>query len=369
MNLKSNKNKKLIFSALVIFLILFIMIIYVIFFKTKDMIEFNEKYLSVEYGEVLEYDKLIKSVDSEDIKIKYPDVEIKEVGTYHLTFEYTVNGKAGKQTIDVVVKDTKLPKAKIINDKKVEVIVNSDYDIFSNISEMKNLSDDAIQNKQQVSEEQYDKLKKQIIKQNKIINDREISNKKDIRKTEIINNCILYTTNFNINEEGKYNIKLLFVDENYNIEETKWNIEVVSKGQIVNSGGTVSCVYPNDSLQNNDAYIIDYSELYTYDNKKLVSSLKFITKMTFKEEYDTDENINSLVNAINEKYESYKKYEGVSVEVVPSAIDVTTNILIDFNLYDLKNDPLNILEEKDSGKVKIEKVIGKLKEKATCELY
>lgn len=369
MNLKFNKNKKLLLSCLVIFFIVFIIIIYMLFFKTKEIIKFNENYLSIEYGEVLDYQKLIKSVDPENAKIEFPDIEVKEVGTYHLTFAYNVDGKKGTQTIDVVVKDTKLPKVKIKNEKTVEVLVNSDYDIFTNISEIKNLSDQAKENRILISEDEYKKYKKQISEQNKLIGEREISNKKDIKESDVIKNCILYTSDFDASREGSYNIKMLFVDENYNVEEESWKIKVVPAGQIVNSGGTVSCVYPNDSLQTNEAYTTDYSEVYIYDESKLVSLSKFITTMTFKEDYDTDENINSLVSAINNKYDSYKKYEGVTIEVIPSATNVTTNIIVDFNSYDLENDPLNILEVKDSGKVKIENIINKFKDKATCELH
>lgn len=369
MSLKINKNKKILFTGLVIFLILILIIIYMLFFKTRDIIKFNEKYLSVEYGEVLDYQKLIESVDPENAKIEYPDLEIKEVGTYHLTFTYNVDGKKGTQTVDVVVKDTKLPKVKIKNEKTVEVMINSEYDVFANISEIENLSDEAKQNRQLVTDDEYKKYKKQIDEQNKLIGEREISNKDDIKESDIIKNCILYNSNLDISKEGNYNIKMLFVDENYNIEEESWKVKVVPTGQIVNSGGTVSCKYPNDSLQTNEAYTTDYSEVYIYDESKLVSLSKFITTMTFNEDYDTDDNVNSLVNAINSKYESYKKYEGVTVEVIPSATNVTTNIIVDFSSYDLKNDPLNILEKKDSGKVKIENVVNNLKDKATCELY
>lgn len=369
MNLKIYKNKKILFSIMVIFLMIILIVIYMLFFKTREIIKFNENYFSVEYGEVLDYQKLIKSVDPENAKIEFPDIEIKEVGTYHLTFNYTVDGKEGNQTIDVVVKDTKLPKVKIKNEKTVEVLVNSEYDVFSNVSEILNLSDEAKQNRQLITSDEYKKIKKQISKQNKLINEREIANENDIKKSDVIKNCILYTSDLDITKEGNYNIKMLFVDDNYNVEEESWKIKVVPAGQIVNSGGTVSCVYPNDSLQTNEAYTTDYSEIYIYDENKLVSLSKFITTMTFKEDYDTDENINSLVSAINSKYESYKNYDGVTVEVVPSATNVTTNILVDFSSYDLKNDPLNILEVKDSGKVKIENVVNKVKDKATCELH
>lgn len=369
MNVKFNRNKKIIISGLVIFLIMFLIIIYMLFFNTKNVIEFNENYLSVEYGEVLDYQKLIKNVDPENAKIEYPDIEIKEVGTYHLTFTYDIDGRKGTQTVDVVVKDTKLPKVKIKNEKTVEVLVNSEYDVFANISEIKNLNEEAKQNRKLITEDEYKKYKKQISSQNKLISEREISSKEDIKKSDLINNCIVYTSNLDITKEGKYNIKMLFVDDNYNVEEVSWKIEVVSLGQIVNSGGTVSCVYPNDNLQTNEAYTTEYSEFYIYDENKLVSSSKFTTIMTFNEDYNTDENINSLVSAINSKYESYKNYEGVTIEVVPSASNVTTNILVDFSSYDLKKDPLNILEVKDSGKVKIENVVSNLKDKATCELH
>lgn len=368
MNLKIYKNRKILLSIMVIFLIIILIVIYMLFFKTREIIKFNENYFSVEYGEVLDYQKLIKSVDPENAKIEFPDIEIKEVGTYHLTFNYTVDGKEENQTIDVVVKDTKLPKVKIKNKKTVEVLVNSEYDVFSNVSEILNLSDEAKQNRQLITSDEYKKIKKQISKQNKLISEREIANKNDIKKSDVKKNCILYTSDLDITKEGNYNIKMLFVDDNYNVEEESWKIKVVPAGQIVNSGGTVSCVYPNDSLQTNEAYTTDYSEIYIYDENKLVSLSKFITTMTFKEDYDTDENINSLVSAINSKYESYKNYDGVTVEVVPSATNVTTNILVDFSSYDLKNDPLNILEVKDSGKVKIENVVNKVKDKATCEL-
>lgn len=367
-NIKS-KNKKTMFAGLVIFFVVILVIIYFLFFKTKTVIYFNEKYLSLEYGETLDYKKTIESVNPKDAKITYPDIEVKEVGRYKLTFAYSINGKNGIQEQEFVVKDTKLPSVILKNKKTVEVLENSQYDLFANIDEYKNLSEEALANKQQVNDKEYTKIKKQIKKQNEKVLNREITKKEDIKSSDIMNNGILFTTDFDITKKETYKIKMLFIDENYNSYEQEWKIKVVEAGQIVNSGGTVSCVYPNENLQMNEAYTTDYREVYTYDTNKLVSSLNFITKMTFKDDYDTDANINDLVNEINSKYNKYNDYKGVSVNVEPTSTEVTTNIIIDFNEYDLKNDPLKILEVKDSGKVKIENVVDKLKDKATCELH
>lgn len=368
MNKKANQ-KNIVYIGILLFIIAIAGLIYILFFNKQDAIIFNEDYLSIEYGETFDYSKAIEKTDSEKLEIIYPDIEVKEVGIYHLTFKYKKDDKEKTQEQEFIVKDTKLPKATLNNKKTIEVNVNSQYDIFSNVKAYKNLGEDAQQNRQQVNNQEYKKLKKEIEKQNKLINERIITKKDDIKDSKINKNCILYVTDFDSSKEGTYQVKILLVDENYNIDEKTWKVKVVPAGQLVNSGGTVTCSYANDELQNNDAYVIDYSEIYSYNENMIVSTINFSTQMTFNESYDTDENINELVNAIHNKYNGYMDNKGVNVNVEANSKTVTTNIVIDFNLYDIKNDPLNILENKNSGKVNINTVIKQLKDKAVCEIH
>ncbi|NCC70814.1 hypothetical protein EOM09_04480 [bacterium] len=251
----------------------------------------------------------------------------------------------------------------------MEVLVNSQYDIFANIESYQNLSEEAKLNRNIVTSKEYKKIKKAIEDKNIKINERVITKKSDIKDTKIFNNGILYKTDLNLQQEGKYKITMLFVDENFNIDEKDWIIEVKPSGQLVNSGGTVTCEYPNSIFQNNEAYTVQYFEVYTYDENKLVTSSSFNMNMTFNEDYDTNDNVNNLINEINKKYESYMKQTGVVVNIQPTNDSVSTSIVIDFNAYDIKNDPLNLLESKNTGKLKIDKIIEKNKDKAVCNLH
>ncbi len=339
-----------------------------LFFSKNEPITFKEKYNDIEYGETVALKDTIEKVDPENAKIKFPDVELKEVGTYYLTFLVESDGKEIEQEKEFVVKDTAFPKITLKNEKTVEVPLNKQYDLFANVKEYKNLSDAAKQDKVAVDEKTFKATKKQIEKQEEVIANREIRSKKDIKENKIKNNYILYTTNYDVTKEGTYTITALAVDENYHSEQFSWKIKVVPNGQLVNSGGLVTCTFNKDELQTSKAYETSYLENYIYDENLLVSKLEFVTQMQFNEDYNTTDNMQSLIDAIDKKYGSYKDKEGISVNVTTSNDSVITTITVDFNTYSVKEDPLQLLESKKNGKVKMASVIDKLKEKAVCEI-
>lgn len=363
-----NKNKaKIIIFCIILLLIILCVGTYI--FLNKKTIVFKEKYLTMEYGTKFDYVNSIEKLNPTDIEIIYPDIEVKEVGTYNLIFQCIVNGKKHEQNQTFVVKDTKIPNVILKNKKTVEVIQNSNYDFSANISEIKNFDEDAKKNKQKLSESEYKKMKKKITETRNEIANRVISSKDDIKVYDISNNCLIYTTNLDLSNIGNYEVKVLAVDSNYNYDEVEWKIKVVKPGQIVNSGGSVVCSYPNDNIQFNDAYVTDYTETYYYDENKIVSSIDFVTIMTFKDSYDTNENITLLMESINSSYKDYSNYKGVIVTVTNEGNKVITKINVDMNQYDHQKNELKILEKGKQGNIKIVNVVEKMKNQASCELY
>lgn len=366
MNKKTKKYLIIIGGAIALIAIIILLIKF--FFATNNPITFKEKYLEIEYGKTIALKDTIESIDDKNAKIIFPDIELKEVGNYDLIFVIEENGKKIEQEQTFVVKDTKLPKIDLKITETLEVNQNSTYDIFNNVKEYKNLSDIAINDKVKVDDKTYKETKKQIEKQEEVIANREIKSKKDIKSSNIKSNYIMYTTDYDATKEGTYSFKVLAVDENYHSDEVSFKVKVVPAGQLVNSGGVVSCVFNKENLQSSKAYETNYTEWYSYDQNLLVNKLDFITEMKFSEDYNTAENMQSLVDAINKKYGDYIKEKGISVEVSTTNDSVITKIGVDFDVYSVVEDHLNLLESKKEGKVKVKSVIDKLKDKAVCEI-
>lgn len=367
--LKNRKSRRIILIVSIV-LILFLFV-YFVFFRNKIEIKFKEDFKEIEFGTKVEYKDLIESYKPEDMKIKYPKVELKEVGNYMLSYEYDINGKKGIESFEVKIKDTAIPHFKLkINKKEVEVLVNSTYNPLSNISSIDNFNEEAMKNQLKVDKEEYKKIKKEVKSTKNKINERVILKNKDIKKYDTFKNGIVYYTDLNLSKEGTYKVTASAVDENYNLTEKSWKIKVVPQGSIVNSGGNVICNYTGEDTSNSDAYVTKITEKYVYDEHKLVSKYELVTSMIFNEEYQTVDNINKLAQALESKYLKYKDNKGVNVIIENDSITVVTvRIEVDFNNYDMEKDPLGVLVEKDGAAIKIQKVIDEAKKnKFTCSI-
>lgn len=366
---KNKKNRLIIFGIGI--LLILVLILYFLFFRDTISITFNKKYEEIEYGTKVELKDLIESKNPENMKIKYPNIEsLTEVGNYHLSFQYDVDGKKGSESFEFKIKDTKIPHFKLkINNKEVEVLVNSAYNPLSNIKEIDNFSEESLKNQVKVTKEEYTKIKKEIKSTKNKLNERVITKTKDIKSYDTFRNGIMYYTDLDLSKEGVYKVTALAVDENYNPTEKSWEIKVVPEGSIVNSGGSVVCNYTGEDASNSDAYITKVTEKYIYDEHKLVSNYELITSMIFNEDYQIADNINKLVQALDKKYIGLKDNKGVTIVIEKDSSTVTVRISVDFDNYDMEKDPLNILVEKDGSKIKIQQIIDDSKKNGfTCSI-
>lgn len=355
-NILKNKIMKMINGCLISIAIIIVVFFLLKIFQTKDIV-FKDEFKTIEFGTKVEYKDLIETLENKEAKVTYPEGEIKEVGTYEVTYIYELDGDKKKIEHTFEVVDTKIPEMELyINDKKVQVALNkTDYDVTSNIKKVINLDEGVVLNKLALSKEDYKKNMNSLKKANKEL-DSTVA-EKGAAKVDLVKNAVLYTTDLDTTKVGTYTVKAFVVDDNCNqSEELTWKVKVVPGGKVLNSGGKVECDYNGDALEE-EAYTTSIKEVYEYNPMKLVEKLELITTMVFKEDYGTEQNKTALSSAIEEKYAALREEKGITITINADKTQVITNIAIDFLQYDLKKDPLNILVKKDGSYVKIESII------------
>lgn len=336
-------------------------------FKQKDLIVISEKFKQIEYGTSYDYEEMIANI--RDASIIYPDFKAIEVGNYELPFKVMNNEKRQTQIVEFKIVDTKKPIIDLyINKELVEVALNSEYDPVSNIEKIGNVDESILSNKKKLSEKEYKQLKTKIAKENQKINDRIIKSKNDLKSSDVEKNLLFYTTDLDTKQEGKYKIKVAVVDENYNISEKSWNLKVTNSSKLLNSGGSISCDYTGDDLNKSDIYTTTVVENYRYNPYKIVSYYETATSMTFTDDYNTDQNKESLVNSLREKYSSYENEKGIMLDISIGENNVTFKVAIDMTIYDKKKDVLDVLKKKDGSDIKMSTVLKESKKnKYTCK--
>jgi len=354
---KLKNNKKIVILGISIVVILFIVLL---FFVLRPQIKFNKNFKEIEYGTEYTYEDMIKSVQPKDAEIIYPEVLATEVGKYELTFNFKKDDKVYSDQFSFVIKDTKTPKLTLyFMDENIQVRLNdTNVDVLSNIHIIENLNEQALLNKVELKEKDFNKLVEDIKTANQNINAREITNTKNIKDIDIQKNGIYYTTDLDVTKVGTYTIKVCVVDENYNSVETKWNLDVIESDQVLNSGGNVSCTYNGDDLKGNEVYSITSVENYKYDPFKLVTEYEIITVVTFSDDYDTQDNIKLMMNELNEDYNGYNDIEGVVVDISNKDNVVTTSIKINLLEYDKKADKLGILVNDSNSEIDVMSIIN-----------
>lgn len=345
---------------IVIFVLLFTIFIGIIYFVTKPTIRFKDEYKTIEYGTEYNYEDMIESVKPKDAEIIYPEFKATEVGKYTLTFQFKKGDKIYEKDFSFVIEDSRKPKLTLyFKDESIQTRLNdTNVDLLANIHLIENVNESVLSNKVKLSEDEYNLLKEEINETCNKIKVREISSLEDIEEYDILKNGIFYTTDIDLTTVGNYSMKVMVVDENYNLVETEWMIDVVESDKLLNSGGSVSCEYKGSDLSGNEAYSITSIENYKYNPFKLVSKYEIITIMTFSDDYDTDDNISLMKKELENKYSLYQEYDGVSVTISSENNIVKTSISVDFELYDREIDVLNILKNKDNSDIDMQTVIN-----------
>lgn len=376
--MKNIKNKKVVLGIIMtIILALTILVIY--FITNKDEITFNEKLSKIEYGEQYEFKDMVKKLESKETKVKYPKVKASEIGTYEAVFQSEKNGTKREQSFKFEIVDTKKPKISLyVNKSDVEVSLNSEYNPTSNIKKFENVSDGVIGNILKVEKEEYSNLKKSIQSLNKqlkkqafVVKGNKVTNagKKAVKIVEENRNRIFYTTNLDTTKEGTYTFKLCVVDENFNVVEKTWNLKVVPKGNLLNSGGTVTCKYNGEELMVNEAVTGETVENYRYNPDKILVEYSVSAILSIKQEYQTKENMENLMNALNEQFASSMNEKGVTISITNNGYEVTTNMIVNMIEYNKKSDTLNILTKKKDMNVLMKSVLDNMdKTKYVCEV-
>lgn len=357
--LKNNKKILIILAAVLIFILSVSL-----YLSFRPNIKFNESFEEIEYGTEYEYKDMVMSVQPKDAVVEYPEFKATEVGNYSLTFHFTKDNKTHSKNFNFKIVDTKKPKLTLyFIDENIKIKINdSSADILSNIHVIENFSVEGLSNKIKLSEEDYNAFVEDVKETNVLINEREITKEEDIHRYDISKNGIFYTTDLDVTKLGVYTIKVCVVDENYNSVETQWLIEVVDNDELLNSGGSVSCTYEGDDLQGSEAYSVRSIENYKYTPFRVVSEYEIITEMSFNDDYVLDDNIKLMMSELQNNYGSYNDLEGVTVSITNYKNIVTTSIKINFELYDRKKDPLDILANNSKSEIDMQSILDSAEE-------
>ncbi len=364
------KNPKILLALASIIILIPISIYYI---KVSSYgITFNESKTNIQYGEEFSYDDVILEVTPEGANVIYPDIEIKEVGVYDLSFTYIHHNKEKevKQVIRVV--DTIGPQfeLKLEESVPIEIRINTAFNPFSTISDVKNMPSfdvAAYPSFELLTEDEYLKRINELDEAHNKINNRIIKTGTEIEEIKTANNTYFYKTNLDNTTVGTYSTDICAVDSNYNYVTLTKEITVVEANQYLNIGGSVVCDY-DEAILEDDAYHLDYKETYNYDEHKLLQSAHFNSLMTFNNEFNTVANIQTLYNASFDKFNSYNVIAGVGATVNTTDNGVTIDVYIDFKVYDKTNDPLSIVKTEGKGEIDIASIIQTITN-ATCTIY
>lgn len=376
--MKNLKNRKVILGvSIAIILVISVIVFYFMFIKNE--ITFNDKLSKIEYGTQYEYKDMVEKIESKETKVKYPSAKVSEIGKYEAVFQTNKNGNKREQTFEFEIVDTIKPKVTLyINNKDVEVSLNSEYNPITNIKKLENVNEGVIGNVSVVDKKQYANLKKSIKDINKQLKEQSFEikgdkvsskSKKAVKIVEENRNRIFYTTNLDSTKEGTYTLKMSIVDENFNIVEKSWKIKVVPKGSLLNSGGTVNCKYIGEDLNTNEAITTVLTENFRYNPYKIVTEYTATTTMTVNADYQTKENLDRIKVAMDEQFAPLMNQKGSSITITTEGYVVTVNILVNMVEYDKKLDPLNILTKKNGANVLIKACLEKAeKDNYVCEI-
>lgn len=188
-------------------------------------ITFNEN-VEIEYG-IKEYDvdkELIKEVKNAKIK-DIPKIDTMKIGEQTLQFILVNDGLEKGIDYKIQIKDIKAPEITFKEDK-IELTVGGEFYIKSNIESVKDPIDGDIKEDDKILElnrkatEEYNKLKKEDIK-----NDTKVAEKslnefliEDIQdkdeKNLYLKNCYYINSDIDVSKQGDYKVDVIAVDKN-----------------------------------------------------------------------------------------------------------------------------------------------------------
>ncbi len=345
--------------------------IYIIIISSYG-IQFDESKLNVQYGDEFTYESIIDSVNPKDAKITFPDVEVKEVGVYDLTFTFKANGQTKEENKIIRVVDSTAPQfvLRLEEEEAIKMQVGTTLDPWITFTEIKNMPQDPNIKKpnfELVDQKEFDNRIESIEKAHDEINTRVIDNSGKVKEIDTINNAYFYTTNVDSQIEGEYTIQYCVVDENYNYTVLEKEIMIVPLNTYTNVGGRVVCDY-GSSIAGNEAVTTQYSEIYFYNEFQHVTGVQIDVKLTLDNAYDTTENMQLLYNSTIEEFEIYNTFAGVNAIIASHDGFVTTTITVDFATYDKIGDPLDIVHSETNDEIAVQSIID-LIVGGTCTIY
>lgn len=219
-------------------------------------ITFNEN-VEIEYG-VKEYDidkELIKEVKNAKIK-DIPKIDTMKIGEQTLQFILVNDGLEKEIDYKIQIKDTKAPEITFKEDK-IELTVDDEFDIKSNIESVKDPVDGDIKEDDKVLElnkkatEEYNKLKKEDIKNDTKVAETSLNEFfiEDIQdkdeKNLYLKNCYYINSDIDTSKQGEYTVVVIAVDKN-GLKTTKDYKVIVKKKEIENS----NTVHNNNTSHN-----------------------------------------------------------------------------------------------------------------------
>ncbi|MFR7592394.1 MAG: C40 family peptidase [Longibaculum sp.] len=241
------KNKRIIIGTIIIGILIVCVGGYFISENNRKqkiidnmLITFNDV-KEIEYG-VKDYDikkELVKEVKDAELK-EVPKIDTSKIGEQTLKFILTKNGLEKEVEYKVNVKDTKAPEIKLKKDS-IELTVGDKFDIKSNVESVKDPVDGDIKENDKASDlnkkatEEYNKLKKEDIKDNTKVADKNLKDFliEDIKDKEeknlYLKNCYYVSGDVDTETVGEYTIKVIAVDKNGLKTEKEFKVTVKEK--------------------------------------------------------------------------------------------------------------------------------------------
>ncbi len=153
----------------------------------------------VEYGADYNPMDLVKKVSQGSIKSYTEKVDTSTIGTKEVVFEVEKDDVIKQVSVEVVVKDTKAPTIELTN-AEVNVYTGDAYDVRSNVAKVNDVIDGDI----------------------------------SYSETELENNSYyLISSDLDTNTAGNYTATVKAVDNNGNINEASYQINVIAKPKVV----------------------------------------------------------------------------------------------------------------------------------------
>ncbi len=200
-NKRINKTKLMIGVLSLVFVSSFVYFIYNDVRKQKIYESLNISFASnkeIEYGSDYNPMDLIKNVSEGSIKSYTEKVDTSTVGTKELVFEVQKDDVVKQVSVEVVVKDTKAPTIEL-SDAEVNIYAGDDFDLNSNIAKVNDVVDGDI-----------------------AYSDAELEN----------DSYYLVTTDLDNSTVGNYVATVKAVDNNGNVNEASYKINVVAKPKV-----------------------------------------------------------------------------------------------------------------------------------------